>query len=165
MSESILKPKRVTPDEFKLNIVPLVDVLTNILIFLLININLHDQNITLAKDVTLPESTAQLDFKKAVNISIGISGLFVEDREILKLNDGTIPPEFLEEEKVAPLFKVMTRLKPIIEKRRVTGVTENSTVVLLQADKKVKYKTINQVIRTAGMAGFPNFRFAVMKKD
>jgi biopolymer transport protein ExbD len=36
--------------------------------------------------------------------------------------------------------------------------------LLFLCDKQHTFKSINQVIKTAGMAGFPNFQFAVLKK-
>ena len=39
--------------------------------------------------------------------------------------------------------------------------TEPTPVVLL-ADKQVPYETVDAVLKAAGMAGFPDFRFAVV---
>jgi len=36
--------------------------------------------------------------------------------------------------------------------------------VIFQADKRVRYEDVDKVMKTAALAGFPNFRFAVMKK-
>ena len=41
---------------------------------------------------------------------------------------------------------------------------EQKSIVIFQADRKVRFEDIDKVMKTAAMAGFPNFRFAVMKK-
>ncbi len=41
---------------------------------------------------------------------------------------------------------------------------ENDDVVLLLADRGVPYTMLAKVLRTSAMAGYPHFRFAVMRK-
>jgi biopolymer transport protein ExbD len=43
-------------------------------------------------------------------------------------------------------------------------VGEKKKPLLFLCDKQHTFRSINHVIKTAGMAGFPNFQFAVLKK-
>ena len=36
--------------------------------------------------------------------------------------------------------------------------------VLLLCDKRLSFKTINSIVKTAAMAGYPNFQFGVLKE-
>ena len=43
-------------------------------------------------------------------------------------------------------------------------VGEDNTVLLVLADKRADFDLVSKVLKTSGYAGFPNFRFAVLKK-
>jgi biopolymer transport protein ExbD len=43
-------------------------------------------------------------------------------------------------------------------------MTEDNTVLLVLADKRADYGLISKVLKTAGYAGYPNFRFAVLNR-
>jgi biopolymer transport protein ExbD len=52
----------------------------------------------------------------------------------------------------------------MLQRYRSLSKDTDKTTVVFQADKKFPFKILNQVLRTAAMAGYPNFRFAIQKK-
>jgi len=145
-----------------LNITSLMDVMTIILIFLLFSFSSQDQNIRLAKDLDLPKSTAEKPFKWAINITLTEDQLLVEDLAVCRYKDGRFVDTRDDPDKIVLLYKQLTDLKSM-EKYREVDRDASEPVVIFQADKKHEFDTIYRVMKTAAMAGYPNFRFAVLK--
>jgi len=145
-----------------LNITSLMDVMTIILIFLLFSFSSQDQNLRLAKDMELPQSTSEKPFKWAINITLTENELMVEDLTVCRYKNGQFGDIRDDPDKIVLLYKQLTDLKSL-EKYREVDRDASEPVVIFQADKKHKFDTIYKVMKTAAMAGYPNFRFAVLK--
>jgi len=145
-----------------LNITSLMDVMTIILIFLLFSFSSQDQNIRLAKDMNLPRSTSEKPFKWAINITLTENKLTVEDLSVCRYKNGRFVDVRNDPDKIVLLYKQLIELKGL-EKYRQVDRDAAEPVVIFQADKKHKFDTIYKVMKTAAMAGYPNFRFAVLK--
>jgi biopolymer transport protein ExbD len=146
-----------------LNITSLMDVMTIILIFLLFSFSSQDQNFRLARDLDLPRSTAEKPFKWAINITLTEDQLLVEDLSVCRYKDGRFVDTRNDPDKIVVLYQQLTDLKSM-EKYREVDRDASEPVVIFQADKKHKFDTIYRVMKTAAMAGYPNFRFAVLKR-
>ena len=68
-----------------------------------------------------------------------------------------------EKSRVIPLYNLLSKLRER-ESREKMNPTEDETVVSFQADKGLPYEVINMVMKTSAQAGYPNFRFVVLKK-
>ncbi len=145
-----------------LNITSLMDVMTIILIFLLFSFSSQDQNLRLAKDMDLPRSTSEKPFKWAINITLTQNELRVEDLSVCRYKNGRFIDVQNDPDKIVLLYKQLIDLKSL-EKYREVDRDAAEPVVIFQADKKHKFDTIYKVMKTAAMAGYPNFRFAVLK--
>jgi biopolymer transport protein ExbD len=139
-----------------------MDVMTIILIFLLFSFSSQDQNLRLAKDMELPKSTSEKPFKWAINITLTENELMVEDLTVCRYKNGQFGDIGDDPDKIVLLYKQLTDLKSL-EKYREVDRDASEPVVIFQADKKHKFDTIYKVMKTAAMAGYPNFRFAVLK--
>ncbi len=145
-----------------LNITSLMDVMTIILIFLLFSFSSQDQNLRLSKDMELPKSDSDKPFKWAINITLTENELMVEDLSVCRYKNGRFVDTKNDPDKINLLYKQLTDLKSL-EKYREVDRDASEPVVIFQADKKHKFDTIYKVMKTAAMAGYPNFRFAVLK--
>lgn len=145
-----------------LNITSLMDVMTILLIFLLYHFSTQDQNIRLQKDIELPRSTSERPFKWAINVTLGLNRLLVEDEFVCLVKDGRFVGSGSDTEKIVPLYNRLVALKDL-EKYRQVDRDASEPVVIFHADKRLKFETVNAVMKTAAMAGYPNFRFAVLK--
>lgn len=145
-----------------LNITSLMDVMTIILIFLLFSFSSQDQNLRLAKDMELPRSTSEKPFKWAINITLTENELMVEDLSVCRYKNGQFVDTKDDPDKIVLLYRQLTDLKSL-EKYREVDRDASEPVVIFQADKKHRFDTIYKVMKTAAMAGYPNFRFAVLK--
>lgn len=148
----------------KLQITSMMDMFTIILIFLLFSFSDNPDTLSIEKDLMLPGSNAKLDYNDNVRLVLSRSSLKIGDDVVSKVEDGNVvglDPNKLED---SELYK---RLSAHREKdafvKGPEGNQKNETILFL-CDKRLDFKTINTVIKTAGIAGYPNFQFGVLKK-
>ena len=148
-----------------LNLTSMMDMFTIILVFLIFSFSSQDQNLKLDTDLTLPESTAAIEFKWAINVNVTPTELKVEGNTVAKLKGGvfTDVKVDLEKKRVVPLYNLLKKFKDIEDREKVNP-TGDETVIAFQADKDLPFEVIDLVMKTAAQAGYPNFRFVVLKK-
>jgi biopolymer transport protein ExbD len=140
-----------------LNLNSMMDMLSIILVFLLSNISSEEQDFVLADNLTLPSSSSALGFTKAVQVKLTRSDLMVEDTFVAKISGSKVVGAEVDGGKIVPLYNMLQRY------RSFSKSDEKNTVVF-QADKKFPFELLNKVMRTAAMAGYPNFRFAIQRE-
>ena len=145
-----------------LNLVPLIDILTNLLFFLLVSYASQELQMQQAQKVKLPSSYASQQLKMATMVSLSDQELKVEQVSVAKVKDGKIGAP-MEGDKIVPLYNKLNTLRAM-RRSATRGPSENDDVILLLCDKQIQFTMLSKVLRTAAMAGYPNFRFAVMRK-
>jgi biopolymer transport protein ExbD len=145
-----------------LNLVALIDILTNILFFLLVSYASQELQLQQAQKVKLPSSFVSQQLKMATMVSLSDEELKVEQVMLAKVQRGKIEAP-MEGDKIVPLYNKLNTLRAM-RRSATRGPSENDDVVLLLCDKQVPFTMLSKVLRTAAMAGYPNFRFAVMRK-
>lgn len=151
--------KFVTP---KLMITSMMDMFTIILIFLLFQFSEKPETIHMLKDIELPRSTAKMEHNENVRLVLTAKGLHLDDELIARVQKDRvvgIDPDNLED---SVLFN---RLQAqFIEASLKDDQTMPKNHILFLCDKRHSFKTINSIIKTAALAGYPNFQFAVLKE-
>jgi biopolymer transport protein ExbD len=146
----------------RINLTALMDILSNIIFFLMASFGAQTLELTSASKVELPSSTSELSLKMSINVAVGMEELFVEDEPVGKLSDGKLVG--LDAERFHP--KLEETLKRVRAQRLAKNEMpkEEEEMILFVADKRLKYDTIDRVMKTCARAGFTKFRFAVSKK-
>lgn len=150
----------------KLMLTSMMDMFTIVLIFLLFSFSDKVETIKLDKDLDLPRSSTEMDYNKNLKLTLTKSSLMLEDEIVAELNNGELKGFDQKDLKASILYK---RLKEYFEKSKKTGEENleekptNHEIVFL-CDKSHEFKIINQVMKTAGLAGYPNFQFAVLQE-
>lgn len=139
----------------KLQITSMMDMFTIILIFLLFSFSNNPEAIELNKDLQLPESEAKLDYKENIELVLSRSNLKLENEVIAEIKNGKIIGLNPKELKQSNLYR---QLKAYREK------ADKNELILFLCDKRLPFNTINTIMKTAAMAGYPNFQFGVLKK-
>jgi biopolymer transport protein ExbD len=144
------------------NLTALMDILSNIIFFLMASFGAQTLELTSASKVTLPSSTSELSLKMSVAVAVGLEEVFVEEEPVAKLNNGVL--QGLDADRFLP--KLEEALKRVKAQRLAKNEKpkEEDEIVLFIADKRLKYSTIDRVMKTCARAGFTKFRFAVSKK-
>jgi len=145
-------------DEYDVNInlTALLDVLTNLLFFLMLSMVSSESTLEVNGNLTLPSSSAELPPKIAIKVAIARDQLMVEDQKIGPIKGGVFTGAD-PNRSIQPLLQRLTQLK------QKTGVTADSADVLFViCDKDTPYRLLHQVLKTGAQAGFPKYRLAVL---
>ena len=140
-----------------LNLNSMMDMLSIILVFLLANSSAEEQDFVIAKNLSLPDSNSALGFTKAVQVKLTKKELLVEDTFVAKVSGEKLVGAEVDGGKIVPLYNMLQRYRSLVK-------DVDKTTVVFQAHKEFPFELLNQVMRTAAMAGYPNFRFAIQKK-
>ena len=127
--------------DVNINLTALLDILTNLLFFLMVGFMSSKASMELDGGMQLPTSTAQLEPKKAVQVPVARKELRVEKEVIAN----------------EPLLQ---RLQQIRKDKNVTG--PEADILFVLCDKDTPYGLLRRVMMTAAEAGYPKFRMAVL---
>jgi biopolymer transport protein ExbD len=155
----------------ELNIVAMMDMMTILLVFLLksyqastLSVNVNEQ------DLRLPASTTQEKPTESITITVSQRAVSVNDREVLDVENGGIPSAAkggkADSFYVAPLYDA---LKKEVDKQKYIARYNASARfegrVSVIADKQIAYRTIMDVLYTAGQAELGEYNFLVLKNE
>lgn len=163
------KPEFVPP---KLQITAMMDMFTIIVFFLLFSYSEKPNEIDLDKDIHLPESVAQIDHRNAVKLILTQSYLKVDDQAIARISDNRIMEFDPENPEKSDLYlklkahraqKMAEQAQALAAGEVVDPEQDSELHLLFFCDRELPFKTINQVVKTAAMAGYPNFQLAVLE--
>lgn len=159
---------RRSSSTFKIQITSMVDMFVILLVFLLKTYSTSPVNIQPKNGLQLPGSTSLVDPVDVVKLMVSQDGVFVEDKKVMDLDKGRVPasaedrndPSFLRS-----LFEELdARAKHAKEISKVNDSFEFDGTVLMQADRGLNYETLQKVMYTSMMAGYPDVKLAVIQK-
>lgn len=148
-----------------LNMTALMDILSNLLFFLLASYTSQDIEAQQQKQLQLPASTSETNVVLSLRVSVSqeeiavadvpVQGLAIEGDRVSGAVDGR-----------GNLVALYDRLSSIRSARDAAGQggLPGSDTILLLADKRIDSGIVTSVLKTAGSAGFPNVRFGVIAK-
>lgn len=153
----------------KLMLTAMMDMFTIILIFLLFSFSDNPVNVKLDKDLELPHSNAEQGYQKTIRLVLSKKELRLNDEVMATVLDHQLVGLFPGDLKSSVLFR---KLRTTLESQRDAqahgslGADDAGQAphLLFLCDKTHSFKTINSVIKTAALAGYPNFQFAVLEE-
>ncbi len=153
----------------ELNIVAMMDMMTILLVFLLKSYQTSTVNVNMGKDFAIPQSTTLLEPQDNITVQVSMREVMVNDRKVLALEDGVVPAKDKEGGaatafRVEPLYDALKtevdHQKAIAKYNSRLQVAGRINVV---ADKRIKYRTLMDVLYTAGQAELGEYKFTVLK--
>jgi biopolymer transport protein ExbD len=148
----------------KLMLTSMMDMFTIILIFLLFSFSENPETLKLDKNLELPHSSAESGYQKTIKIVLSKKELLLDDEVMAEVHDREIVGLAADDLTSSTLYQ---RLKAKRAEQK-TAVPENGGQdlphILFLCDQAYSFKTINNVIKAAGIAGYPNFQFAVLEQ-
>lgn len=157
--------------DLDVDITSLLDILVILLVFLLKSYNPTDLKLEVVKNLTLPHSDAKDLGNKAIIVQVNKDRkVFVDHKEIGyidSLSSSTISPlleklkEYKKQEEES--IKEMETRAPAgnFSKDLLSTKKGNLKKVNIVLDKGLPYAVLRQVMHTAAMAGYPEFKFIV----
>ena len=140
--------------EVGINLTALLDVLTNLLFFLMFGFAAQQISIDVEGGVRLPDTSAQVAPKRDINVSVGRSTIKVDDKQVAVVRNGEIEAPLDAQGRIGPLYQVLSSL------HANTSARTDGDVLLVLCDKDVPYATLRKVLMTAAEAGFAKYRLA-----
>lgn len=155
----------------ELNITAMMDMMTIILVFLLKSYQASTINVTMTEELTVPVSSTQLVPQDNIGLSISMKEVLVGERRVIEIRDGIIPAAVKEGGKADSFYvaAVYDALKKEVDKQKyIAQFNKNAPFtgrVNVVADKRIPYRTLMEVLYTAGQAELGEYKFMVMKNE
>lgn len=155
----------------ELNIVAMMDMMTIILVFLLKSYQASAINVNMSEELAIPASTTQLHPQENITVTVSMKEVAVNERKVLEVQGGVIPVAAKEGARADAFYvgvvydalkKEVDRQKYIAQYNKDAPFTGRVNVV---ADKKVPYRTLMEVLYTAGQAELGEYKFMVLKSE
>jgi len=150
-----------------LNITPMMDMMTIILVFLLKTFSSSTSTITFDANLQVPKSTTQLRPKEAVTVTVTKRVILVEGDGIAPITAGRVDPAVKRDGEngyfITPLVDVLEKHARKEKKvAQLTGIPWEAQVMLI-ADQTTPYRLLTEVLYSSGQAGYQNYRLLVLK--
>ena len=151
----------------ELNITPMMDMMTIILVFLLKSFSGSTSMLTLDENLQVPPSKTRLAAKEAVPVLITKKVILIEGQQVEAVNNGKVDASrkpngengYLISSIVDILSKISNRERRVAELQK--GKFESELMVV--ADKGTPYRLLTEVLYSCGQAGYSNYRLIVLK--
>ncbi len=161
--------RRNRPEEkMPLLITSLMDAFVIILCFLLKTYGSDPINITQSVELRLPGSVSKTPLKSATAIAITRSAILVDDRRVVDLREGAVDPSNKRDGAtgyfINPLFDALSEAaqnQKLIASRNRSVRFEGLALVL--GHKTTTFRTLTEVLYTAGQAEYNQFKFTVVQ--
>jgi len=144
-----------------LNLTALMDILSNLLFFLLAAYAAQATEVENKAEMRLPSSSSQARLQLQLTVSISQQFIQVADTPVTPIEKGKLIEPVDEDGKIPSLY---AKLMGIKDRRAQAGreQTGEASGILLLADKDTDSDVVSKVLKTAGQAGFVNVRFGVI---
>jgi biopolymer transport protein ExbD len=143
-------------------ITSMMDMFTIILIFLLFQFSEKPETIHMMEDIELPKSTAKMDHTDTIKLVLTQNSLHINDDLIARVRKGRVIGLDAQNPKASVLYQLLE--KEFAKAFENSDEKQPKDHILLLCDKRHSFRTINDIVKTAAMAGYPNFQFAVLKE-
>ena len=163
--------RRADPEHFGLNIYPMMDMLTILLVYMMaIFATSSAAAVQESSELRIPYSTSKVELDDALSVQISRSEVVVDGKPVLELRNGIVDPSLKQGGSsgflITPLYHTLSDIRD--RKKRTAQRFENQPFVgnvQIIADKRTPYRTLSEVIYTLGQTEFNNLRFVVNKKN
>ena len=138
-----------------LNLTPLIDIFTILLVFLLKTFSVSFVALQSPKNIVLPTSLSSESPRRLLALDISEDGIYVEDQLVqplkdFALNDGPSSQDTLQ--------SMRFKLEEFIEAGRI-----ETAVAMIRADKQTPFDLVWKVMLTARQSGIETFESLVVK--
>jgi biopolymer transport protein ExbD len=157
----------------ELNIVAMMDMMTIILVFLLKSYSASAINVNMGENLAIPVSTTQLNPQENITVTVAMNEVAVNDKVVMRdgITGGVVAAAEKEGGKADAFYigglydalkKEVDKQKYIAQYNRNAPFTGRVNVV---ADKRIPYRTLMEILYTAGQAELGEYKFMVLKKE
>jgi biopolymer transport protein ExbD len=151
-----------------LNITPMMDMMTILLVFLLKQFSVQAAAASLAPGLQLPNSTMESQRPPAVNVTITDNSILVEGDAVATVRSGAVDASVKRDGAngyyITPLVDTLTKHANRLKKLAAMGAGPFDGTCMVMVDKSTPYRLLTEVLYSAGQAEFKNYHLVVIKK-
>lgn len=150
-----------------LNIMPMMDMMTILLVFLIKQFSVQQLSLDAAPGLKLPVSTSQQTPQPAVNITITETAIVVEGDAVVRVAGGSVDAAWKREGAggyaITPVVNALSKHRARLT--RLAGLQGGTFdgIALIMADKRTPYRLLTEVLYSAGQAEFNNYRLVAIQ--
>lgn len=134
------------------NLTPMIDTLIVLLIFLIKSYSVTPEYLTPTQNIELSRTSSKDSAPDKPAIIIGKDGILLDGKVLIAFKNGVPIRDFSKDPFIPELKDRLDAMK---------GKDPNfSGTLILQADKTVPFHVLKPILRTAGVAGFYDIKFA-----
>ncbi|MBZ0271418.1 biopolymer transporter ExbD [bacterium] len=150
----------------QLRLTSMIDMFTILLVFLLKSYSAVEFNVQISKDLHLPTSISQKLPVETVILTVAQNSVLV-DGEVVANVDQEFEIVGAERDAIElPTLTAVLKNKYSRFSRQAKGRGEEFRGdITIQADQDIPYKLVKRVIKSAGDAGFANFKLMAFKEE
>lgn len=152
-----------------LNIMPMMDMMTILLVFLIKQFSVQQLAMTTPTGLVLPASTAKKIPQPAVNITITQTAVVIEGDAVVQVKDGQVDAKWKAQGPtgyaIAPIVSALSKHRARLSKLAQLSGASFEGIAVVMADKRTPYRLLTEVLYSAGQAEFGNYRLVVMQKS
>jgi biopolymer transport protein ExbD len=155
----------------ELNIVAMMDMMTILLIFLLKSYQASSMSVNMTEELKLPVSSTQVQPQDNINVTVAMNGVTVNDRLAVKAENGSMPASTKLDGRADAFYvgALYDALKREVDKQKYVAQYNPRAPFMgrvnVVADRRVPYRTIMEVLYTAGQAELGEYKLMVLKSD
>src|SRR4051812_1967131 len=152
-----------------LNITPMMDMMTILLVFLLKQFSVQAAAASMSEGLQLPQSSIESARPLAVNVTITQSAILVEGDGVTTVRTGAVDPSVKRDGAngyyITPLVDVLNKHANRLKKIAAMGGSQFDGTAMILVDKNTPYRLLTEVLYSAGQAEFKNYHLVVIKKS
>lgn len=152
-------------DVISLNIMPMLDIFSILILFLLMNFSTDPISHDLNEGIELPESATIRSLDELPTVIVSKGEVFVNDKQISTIINGDIKEQDRSQGAIFPLFSELEKLaeanKRIAEAK---GRKNELGTITLEMDKTHNFALLKRVMISAEQADFVKFKLMVAKE-
>lgn len=147
-----------------LNLTPMLDIMTILLVFLIKSAATSVENVNVA-DLRLPQSTRRLPAQAALQLLVTRDQILIGHRPVARLKDRRLQagdlPGGPDSDLIQPLYDALRAKARDLKEIEAGGGARFLGRIAIIADEHTHYQTLFKVLHTAGRAEFGAFRLFV----
>lgn len=151
------KKKAPLESQMTLMITPMADIFTLLLVFLLKSFSTGVSSVTPSGSITLPDGFQVSPTVEATKMEIASNSILLEDRKVLDFDHFAFP----QNDPVGSL--ALSKLSTHLQRIRSKNTLNNSTVILILADKKTPLGLMRRILNTTAQTGFLDYKLLVVE--
>ena len=150
---SLAKKHSLQGPSTSLNLTPMIDMMVIMLVFLIKSYSADPAYLTPTQGIELSSTSSENAAPDDAVVIVGKDGVLVEGKTVITFKQGRADRAYFTQDYSAPL-------RTALEKMKKAGAKGENHSVILQADKGVAFEFLKPVLRTLGVAGFTDIKFA-----